>query len=65
VAPADWYKATAKHHISAYIGLGTATLCLFCFGADSFMIPTMIMIIVLLAVLRKPLEKMDVQEVKP
>jgi uncharacterized membrane protein YgaE (UPF0421/DUF939 family) len=46
-----------EHHISAYIGLGAAALCLFLFGADSFMIPTMIMIIVLLAAFRKPLEK--------
>jgi 4-azaleucine resistance transporter AzlC len=56
----QWMKE--KHHISAYIGLGTATLCLFVFGADSFMIPTMIMIIVLLAAFRKPLEKMEVTE---
>jgi predicted branched-subunit amino acid permease len=51
-----------KHHVSAYIGLGAAALCLLIFGADSFMIPTMIMIIVLLAGLRKPLEKMEVNE---
>jgi 4-azaleucine resistance transporter AzlC len=56
----QWLKE--KHHISAYIGLGAATLCLFVFGADSFMIPTMIMIIVLLAAFRKPLEKMEVTE---
>jgi 4-azaleucine resistance transporter AzlC len=56
----QWMKE--KHHISAYIGLGAATLCLFVFGADSFMIPTMIMIIVLLAAFRKPLEKMEVTE---
>jgi 4-azaleucine resistance transporter AzlC len=56
----QWMKE--KHHISAYIGLGAATLCLILFGADSFMIPTMIMIIVLLAAFRKPLEKMEVTE---
>lgn len=32
-------------------------MCLFVFGADSFMIPTMIAIIALLALLKKPLEK--------
>jgi 4-azaleucine resistance transporter AzlC len=53
----QWMKE--KHHISAYIGLGAAALCLFIFGADSFMIPTMIMIIVLLAAFRKPLEKVE------
>jgi 4-azaleucine resistance transporter AzlC len=56
----QWMKE--KHHVSAYIGLGAAALCLLIFGADSFMIPTMIMIIVLLAALRKPLEKMEVNE---
>jgi 4-azaleucine resistance transporter AzlC len=54
----QWMKE--EHHISAYIGLGAAALCLLIFGADSFMIPTMIMIIVLLAAFRKPLEKMEV-----
>jgi 4-azaleucine resistance transporter AzlC len=56
----QWMKE--KHHLSAYIGLGAAILCLLVFGADSFMIPTMIMIIVLLAAFRKPLEKMEVTE---
>jgi 4-azaleucine resistance transporter AzlC len=56
----QWMKE--EHHISAYIGLGAAALCLLIFGADSFMIPTMIMIIVLLAAFRKPLEKMEVNE---
>jgi 4-azaleucine resistance transporter AzlC len=56
----QWLKE--KHHISAYIGLGASLLCLIIFGADSFMIPTMITIVVLLAVFRKPLEKMGVDE---
>jgi 4-azaleucine resistance transporter AzlC len=56
----QWMKE--KHHISAYIGLGAAALCLLIFGADSFMIPTMILIIVLLAAFRKPLEKMETKE---
>jgi 4-azaleucine resistance transporter AzlC len=56
----QWLKE--KHHISAYIGLGASLLCLIIFGADSFMIPTMIMIVTLLAVFRKPLEKMGVNE---
>jgi 4-azaleucine resistance transporter AzlC len=56
----QWLKE--KHHISAYIGLGASLACLILFGADSFMIPTMIMIILLLAVFRKPLEKMGVNE---
>jgi 4-azaleucine resistance transporter AzlC len=56
----QWMKE--KHHISAYIGLGAAALCLLVFGADSFMIPTMILIIMLLAAFRKPLEKMEIKE---
>jgi 4-azaleucine resistance transporter AzlC len=56
----QWLKE--KHHISAYIGLGASALCLIIFGADSFMIPTMLLIIALLAALRKPLEKMEVNE---
>jgi 4-azaleucine resistance transporter AzlC len=56
----QWMKE--KHHVSAYIGLGAAVLCLLIFGADSFMIPTMIMIIVLLAAFRRPFEKMEANE---
>jgi 4-azaleucine resistance transporter AzlC len=56
----QWLKE--KHHVSAYIGLGASLACLVLFGADSFMIPTMILIITLLAVFRKPLEKMEVDE---
>jgi uncharacterized membrane protein YgaE (UPF0421/DUF939 family) len=48
--------------MSAYIGLGAAALCLLIFGANSFMIPTMIMIIVLLAAFRRFLEKVEVRE---
>jgi 4-azaleucine resistance transporter AzlC len=54
----QWMKE--KHHVSAYIGLGVSVVCLVLFGADSFMVPTMVMIIALLAALRKPLEKMEV-----
>jgi 4-azaleucine resistance transporter AzlC len=53
----QWMKE--KRHISAYIGLGVSTVCLVFFGADSFMIPTMILIILFLAVLRKPLEQKE------
>jgi 4-azaleucine resistance transporter AzlC len=56
----QWMKE--KHHISAYIGLGVAAACLLLFGADSFMIPTMIAIIVFLAAIRKPMEKLEVTE---
>jgi 4-azaleucine resistance transporter AzlC len=56
----QWMKE--KHHISAYIGLGVAAVCLLLFGADSFMIPTMIAIIAFLAAIRKPMERREVTE---
>ena len=56
----QWLKE--KRHISAYIGLGVSTVCLMVFGPDSFMIPTMIAILSVLALLRKPLEKQEVTE---
>jgi 4-azaleucine resistance transporter AzlC len=57
----QWMKE--KHHISAYIGLGVAAVCLFLFGADSFMIPTMVLIVAFLSICRKPLEKKEQTEV--
>jgi 4-azaleucine resistance transporter AzlC len=56
----QWMKE--KRHTSAYIGLGVSAACRFLFGADSFLIPTMILIITLLAAFRKPLEKSEVTE---
>lgn len=53
----QWLKE--KNHISALIGLGVSALCLFGFGPNAFMIPTMILIIALLAAFRKPLEYME------
>jgi 4-azaleucine resistance transporter AzlC len=57
----QWMKE--KRHISAYIGLGVAAVCLVLFGADSFLIPTMILIIVFLAAIRKPLGNVEQTEV--
>lgn len=54
----QWLKE--KRHISAYIGLGASAICLIMFGANSFMIPTMATIILLLAVFRKPLDRTEV-----
>ncbi|MCM1087750.1 MAG: AzlC family ABC transporter permease [Muribaculaceae bacterium] len=50
----QWLKE--KHHASAYIGLVSSFICLLLFGADSFLIPTMICILILLSVFRKPIE---------
>ena len=46
-----------KKHYTAIIGTGASLVCLLCFGPDSFMIPTMITILTLLSLFRKPIEK--------
>lgn len=51
----QWLKE--KHHYTAYIGLAASIGCLIAFGADSFMVPTMICILILLTAFRKPIEK--------
>ena len=51
----QWEKE--EKHYTALIGLGSAALCLVIFGADSFMIPTMICILAALTLLRTPIEK--------
>lgn len=56
----QWKKE--ENHISAYIGLGASVICLIFFGSGSFMVPTMIFIITLLAVFRKLLERMGVSD---
>lgn len=51
----QWLKE--KKHYTALIGLVVSVVCLLGFGADSFMIPTMIGILCLLTLFRKPIEK--------
>ena len=51
----QWLKE--KHHASAWIGLAGSAGCLLIFGAESFMIPTMICILIMLTIFRKPIEK--------
>ncbi len=51
----QWLKD--KHHTSAWIGLVASIGCLLFFGADSFLIPTMACILILLTVFRTPIEK--------
>ena len=51
----QWLKE--KHHSSALLGLGLSLLCLIAFGADRFMIPSMLAVLGVLTLLRKPLEK--------
>ncbi len=51
----QWLKE--KQHYTALAGLGISAACLLLFGADSFMIPTMVCIICVLTVFRRPIEK--------
>lgn len=46
-----------KKPYTALTRLGSALVCLLIFGPDSFLIPTMICILVLLTVLKKSMEK--------
>ncbi len=51
----QWLKE--KKHYTALIGLVGTFVCRLAFGADNFMIPTMLCILVCLTVLKKPIEK--------
>ena len=51
-----------KQHYSGFIGLAVPFVCLLVFGSGSFLIPSMICILVLLLVLRKPIEQADKTE---
>lgn len=51
----QWLKE--KKHYTALIGLFATIVCRIAFGADNFMIPTMLCMLVLLAAFRKPIEK--------
>lgn len=54
----QWLKEDS--HISSLIGIIVSAICLICFGADSFMLPTMACILLLLTVFRKNIEKKEV-----
>lgn len=50
----NWLKE--NQHASSLIGLCSAIVCLLIFGADSFMIPTMLCILAALSIFRSPIE---------
>ena len=50
----QWFKE--KRHLSSWIGLAVSVLCLIVFGPDSFLIPSMVCIVILLALLKKQIE---------
>lgn len=51
----QWFKE--KKHYTALVGGVSALACLLIFGADSFMIPTMLSILIMLTLFRRPIEK--------
>ena len=53
----QWEKE--KQHYSGVIGLAVPLVCLLLFGSGSFLLPSMACILVLLLVLRKPIERAD------
>lgn len=55
----QWLKD--REHMPAALGLLLSAGCLLAFGADRFMIPSMIAILVVLTLLRKTLERRDAQ----
>lgn len=50
-----WLKE--KKHYTALIGALASAVCLIVFGADSFMIPTMVCILCFITLFRKPVER--------
>lgn len=51
----QWMKE--KRHMSAMLGLGISLLCLIVFGADNFIIPAMLVILIVLILFRKEIEE--------
>lgn len=49
----QWLKE--KNHTSSLLGLALSLICLIAFGADNFIIPGMLAILILLTVIRRPL----------
>ena len=54
----QWLKE--KNHVSSLMGIAVSVICLICFRADSFMLPTMAIIVLLLALSRKKLEPVEI-----
>lgn len=51
----QWLKE--KNHTSSLLGLGLSLICLLAFGADNFMIPSMLAIFIVLTLSKNRLEK--------
>lgn len=57
----EQWLSTGKHG-PALAGLGASVLCLIIFGADNFLIPTMVLITVILTLMRKRIEAAEAGE---
>ena len=57
----EQWLSTGKHG-PALAGLGSSVLCLIIFGADNFLIPTMVLITVILTLMRKRIEAAEAGE---
>lgn len=55
----QWSKD--KKHFSAIAGTGLSLICLIIFGADNFIIPSMLCILAALTIFRKPIEGGDAE----
>ena len=53
----QWRKE--KRHDIAAVGMAASVVCLAIFGADNFLIPTMVCILAVLTALRRPLEQKE------
>lgn len=58
----QWKSSTT--HIPAYCGIGCALGCLLIFGADNFILPSLILTVTLLLFLRKPLDNGAKEEIQ-
>lgn len=56
----QWMKD--KNHTSELLGLGLSLICLFVFGADNFIIPAMISILIILSLLKVKLEQTEISK---
>ena len=50
---------SGRGHLAAVAGVACTLACLLLFGAENFMIPSMASILLLLALVRKPMEKRE------
>lgn len=55
----QWSRETS--HRSSLLGLGLPLLCLLIFGGENFILPSMLMILGVLTLLRKPLKRQEVE----